>query len=202
MGPATAACKKLDVRSLPWNWTVFVMNLQEGISHPFAPLWRGPDGLVLDAHGIMLNVAPVSTHLGEKLIQRLQGNAWLWLFSFPTRHKVLHTCRPLPRNSKVGMEKTHFSKLVASSLAAKAAKKLSKCWRCLSLSGDATREPSTYPQDWRKCGPSSFEKFEQHSISRKGWTSIQTNPKGRWWPFWGYPQGQLEFGDTPWQDQF
>ncbi len=23
MGPATAACKKLDVKSLPWNWTVF-----------------------------------------------------------------------------------------------------------------------------------------------------------------------------------
>jgi hypothetical protein len=27
----------------------------------FAPSRRGPDGLVLDAHGIMLNVAPVST---------------------------------------------------------------------------------------------------------------------------------------------
>jgi hypothetical protein len=23
MGPATAACKKLDVKSVPWNWTVF-----------------------------------------------------------------------------------------------------------------------------------------------------------------------------------
>jgi hypothetical protein len=23
MGPATVACKKLDVKSLPWNWTVF-----------------------------------------------------------------------------------------------------------------------------------------------------------------------------------
>jgi hypothetical protein len=31
MGPATAACKKLDVKSLPWNSTVFCMNPQEGI---------------------------------------------------------------------------------------------------------------------------------------------------------------------------
>ncbi len=23
MGPATEVCKKLDVKSLPWNWTVF-----------------------------------------------------------------------------------------------------------------------------------------------------------------------------------
>jgi hypothetical protein len=37
------------------------MNPQEGISSPFAPLRSGPDGSALDAHGIMLNVAPVFT---------------------------------------------------------------------------------------------------------------------------------------------
>jgi sugar lactone lactonase YvrE len=61
MGPATAACKKLKLKSLSWNWTVFVMNPQDGIGNPFAPLRRGPDGLAFDSHGIMLYVAPVST---------------------------------------------------------------------------------------------------------------------------------------------
>jgi hypothetical protein len=37
------------------------MNLPEEISNPLAPLRRGPNGLAFDAHGIMLNVALVST---------------------------------------------------------------------------------------------------------------------------------------------
>jgi hypothetical protein len=37
------------------------MNPQEGIGSPFAPLRSGPDGSALDAHGIMVNVAPIST---------------------------------------------------------------------------------------------------------------------------------------------
>jgi hypothetical protein len=47
MGPATAACKKLEVNILPRDWTVLVMKPQEGICFPFAPLRRGPDGLLL-----------------------------------------------------------------------------------------------------------------------------------------------------------
>jgi hypothetical protein len=61
MGPATAACKKLDVKSLPWNCTVFLMKPQEGIGCPSAPLRRGPDGLEFWLQGTMLKVAPVST---------------------------------------------------------------------------------------------------------------------------------------------
>ncbi len=57
MGPATAACRKVAVESLPWNCTVFWMKPQEGIGCPSVPLRRGPDGL----QGTMLNVAPVST---------------------------------------------------------------------------------------------------------------------------------------------
>jgi hypothetical protein len=37
------------------------MKPQEGICFPFAPWRRGPDGLLLEEQGIMLNVAPVST---------------------------------------------------------------------------------------------------------------------------------------------
>jgi hypothetical protein len=61
MGPATAACRKLNVKSLPWNCTVFLMKPQEGIGCPSAPLRRGPDGLEFLVQGTMLNVAPVST---------------------------------------------------------------------------------------------------------------------------------------------
>jgi hypothetical protein len=46
MGPSTAASKK--VKSLPSNWTVFVMNPEKGIGNPFAPLRRGPDRLTFD----------------------------------------------------------------------------------------------------------------------------------------------------------
>jgi hypothetical protein len=49
MGPATAACKKLAVKSLPWNCTVFLMKPQQGIGCPSAPLKRGLDGLSLVA---------------------------------------------------------------------------------------------------------------------------------------------------------
>jgi hypothetical protein len=61
MGPATATCKKLDVKSLPWNCTVFLMKPQEGMVCPSAPLSRGPDGLEFWLQGTMLKVAPVST---------------------------------------------------------------------------------------------------------------------------------------------
>jgi hypothetical protein len=61
MGPATAACKKLDVKSLPWNCTFILMNPQEGIGCTSAHLIRGPDGLELWLKGTMLKVAPVST---------------------------------------------------------------------------------------------------------------------------------------------
>jgi hypothetical protein len=61
MGPATVACKKLGVKSLPWNCTVFLMKPQEGMVCPSAPLSRGPDGLEFWLQGTMLKVAPVST---------------------------------------------------------------------------------------------------------------------------------------------
>jgi hypothetical protein len=55
------------------------------MNHPFAPLIREPDGLVLDAQGIMINVAPVSTkYLSlvnssvSKINPAFAGNAWLW----------------------------------------------------------------------------------------------------------------------------
>ncbi len=31
MGPATTACRKVDVKSLPWNCTVFLIKPQEGM---------------------------------------------------------------------------------------------------------------------------------------------------------------------------
>jgi stringent starvation protein B len=50
------------------------MNFQEGIGKPFAPWRRGLDGLVFDAHGIMLNVTPMSTKylsLGNLSIRKI-----------------------------------------------------------------------------------------------------------------------------------
>jgi hypothetical protein len=81
-------------------------------------LERGPDGLLLEEQGIMLNVAPVSTkNLSfvnssmRKIKPASAGKCMsvavtcagivakpvnaLWLFSFPTSCKVLHTCRSL-----------------------------------------------------------------------------------------------------------
>jgi hypothetical protein len=57
----TSGIQALEVIILPWNWTVLVMKAQEVICFPFGPLRRGPDGLLLEEQGIMLNVAPVST---------------------------------------------------------------------------------------------------------------------------------------------
>jgi hypothetical protein len=61
------------------------MKTQEGIAFPFAPLRRGPDGLLLEEQGIMFNVAPVSTKnlsfvnsLMRKSNQGWWGNAWQW----------------------------------------------------------------------------------------------------------------------------
>jgi hypothetical protein len=61
MGPATSACRKLDVKSLPLNCTVFLMKPQERMVCPSAPLSKGPDGLEFWLQGTMLKVAPVST---------------------------------------------------------------------------------------------------------------------------------------------
>jgi hypothetical protein len=61
MGPATVACKNCKEKNLPWNWTVFLTNPQEGIGCPSAHLRRGPDRVVLELQGAILNVAPVST---------------------------------------------------------------------------------------------------------------------------------------------
>jgi hypothetical protein len=51
MDPATSARKKKKkkfvVKSLLWNRPAFVMKPQEGMGNPFAPLRRGPDGLLL-----------------------------------------------------------------------------------------------------------------------------------------------------------
>ncbi len=61
MGPATAACRKVDLKSLPSNCTVFQIKPQEGMGWPSAPLRRGPDGLEFWLQGTMIKVAPVST---------------------------------------------------------------------------------------------------------------------------------------------
>jgi hypothetical protein len=47
-----------------------------------------------------------------------------------------------PSISREGVAKTHFSKLMARPLAAKAVKKASRWWRCVSLSGEQTCELS------------------------------------------------------------
>jgi hypothetical protein len=57
MGPTTAACKNCEEKSLPWNWTVFFNKSLRGIGCPSAPSSRGPDGVVLEVQGIILNVA-------------------------------------------------------------------------------------------------------------------------------------------------
>ncbi len=122
MGPATAACKKLDVKSLPWNCTVFGMKPQEGMVCPSAPLSKGPDGLEFCLQGTMLKVAPVSTKylsfvsssvskispaLAGKRIAVAVACAGLAAkpkvvrrqTSFPTKHKVEHTCEPYWRSN-------------------------------------------------------------------------------------------------------
>jgi hypothetical protein len=76
MGQATA-CRKVDVKSLPRNCTVFLIKPQEGISWPSAPLRRGPDGLEIWLQGTMLKVAPVSTKIpiiGQFVSQKNQAS--------------------------------------------------------------------------------------------------------------------------------
>jgi hypothetical protein len=58
-GTRNSSLQKTQSKKFALDWTVFVMNPQDKISNPFAPLRRGPDGLTFDAHGIMLNVATV-----------------------------------------------------------------------------------------------------------------------------------------------
>jgi hypothetical protein len=122
MGPATAACKNLDVKSLPWNCTVFLMEPQEGIGCPSAPLRKGPDGLEFWLQGTMLKVAPVSTkYLSfvnssvRKISPALAGKCIAVavacvgmaaepevarrLISFPTKHRAKHTWKPCWRSS-------------------------------------------------------------------------------------------------------
>jgi hypothetical protein len=60
-GPATAAYKELDVKSLRWNCMVFFNETPRGDGLHICPLSRGPDGLEFWLQGTMLKVAPVST---------------------------------------------------------------------------------------------------------------------------------------------
>ncbi len=117
MGQATAACKKLNVKNLPRNYTVFLMNPQERIGCPSAPFRRGPDGLEFWLQGTMLKVAPVSTKylslvslsvikispaLAKKCIAVAVACVGLAAepkvvrqqASFLTKHWVEHTCEP------------------------------------------------------------------------------------------------------------
>ncbi len=122
MGPATVACRKLDVKIFLWNCTVFWMKPQEGIGCPSAPLRRGPDGLVFLLQGTMLNVNPVSTKYlscvnssvkkikpasAGKCIAVAVACVWVaaepkvvWrLISFPNKHRAECTCEPYGRSS-------------------------------------------------------------------------------------------------------
>ncbi len=119
---ATAAWKKLDVKSLPWHCTVFLMKPQERIGCPSAPLSRGPDGLEFLLQGTMLKVAPVSTKylsfvsssvrkmspaLAGKCIAVTMACAGLAAelkmvrrqTSFMTKHRVKNTCEPYWRSN-------------------------------------------------------------------------------------------------------
>ncbi len=118
MGPATAACKKLKVKSLPWNRTVFKIKPQERFGRPFAPFRRGPNGLLFDLQGTMLSVALESTKylsLVNSSMRKIKSafagkcmavamactgvaaellKTWR-LFSFTIRSKGPHICLPL-----------------------------------------------------------------------------------------------------------
>ncbi len=59
--PATAACKNLAVKSLPWTGRFWKQIPKRGSVVLSAPYRREPDGLALDVQGTILNVAPVST---------------------------------------------------------------------------------------------------------------------------------------------
>jgi hypothetical protein len=82
MGPATTACRKVDIKSFLWNCTVFLIKPQEGMGCPSAPLRRGPDGLEFWLQGTLLKVAPESPNTChwsirqfKKSSQHLQENA-------------------------------------------------------------------------------------------------------------------------------
>jgi hypothetical protein len=98
------------------------MNPQEGIGCPFAPLRRGPDGLVFLEQGTMLSVAPVSTkYLSfvsssvKKMRPALAGKCIAVAVacvcvsaepktvrrpvSFPNKHRAECTCEPYGRSS-------------------------------------------------------------------------------------------------------
>ncbi len=53
--------QKTGRQNLAWNWMAFMMKPQQGMGKPFAPLRRGPNGLLMAMWGTMLNVASVST---------------------------------------------------------------------------------------------------------------------------------------------
>jgi hypothetical protein len=82
MGPATAACRKVDVKSLPLNCAVFGIKPQEGMGCSSAPLRRGLDGLEFWLQGTMLKVLQYQPNIyhwsicqSRKSSQRLQENA-------------------------------------------------------------------------------------------------------------------------------
>ncbi len=110
-----------------------------------------------------------------------------------------------PRNSKVETAKTHFSKLMASPLMARAEKSLSKWWRCVSLSGDPTRVSSMYgnvPSRSAQVWSITLWKVWAAFDKPKGVNKYSNKPKGVIWAFYGCLQEQLGSGDTPWQGQF
>jgi hypothetical protein len=78
MGPATAACKKVDVKGLPWNCVVFLMKPQEGIGCSSAPWRRVPNGLEFWLQETILKIAPVSTRYLSLVFCQLGKSIWLW----------------------------------------------------------------------------------------------------------------------------
>jgi hypothetical protein len=78
MGPATATCKKVDVKGLPWNCAVFLMKPQEGIGCSSAPWRRGPYGLEFWLQETMLKIAPVSTRYLSLVFCQLGKSIQLW----------------------------------------------------------------------------------------------------------------------------
>jgi hypothetical protein len=65
MGPATAACKMVAVKSLPWNCTIFWMNPQEGIGCLSAPLRSVR--YTLEATTVPLSLGKLLVLIGEFL---------------------------------------------------------------------------------------------------------------------------------------
>ncbi len=120
--PRMGLGRKVAVKSLPWNCTVFLMKPQEGIGCLSAPLRRGPDGLEFWQQGTMLSVPPVSTkYLSfvnsyvRKINPALAGKCIAMAVacvglaaepkmvqrqaSFQTKHRAEHTCEPYGHNN-------------------------------------------------------------------------------------------------------